>query len=211
MRQASKRIVTLLFNLLTRWEVEGEANLPPGGPLLMVFNHLAWWDAPLGMAAVPFEVTGIALKDLQRIPITGQLLSLANVIWVDRGRYDREALRQALAVLEEGGILAIAPEGRMSVTGALERGKPGSVFIARKADVPILPIGLTGTEKVLSEWRRFRRPHLRVIIGKVFRLPERRQYGSRKEERQADADYILERIAELLPPEYRGVYADSVE
>jgi 1-acyl-sn-glycerol-3-phosphate acyltransferase len=211
MRRASKRIVTVLFNLLTRWEVEGKENLPPGGPLLMVFNHLAWWDAPLGMAAVPFEVTGIALKDLQRIPITGQLLSLANVIWVDRGRYDREALRQALAVLEEGGILAIAPEGRMSVTGALERGKPGSVFIARKADVPILPIGLTGTEKVLSEWRRFRRPHLRVIIGKVFRLPERRQYGSRKEERQADADYILERIAELLPPEYRGVYADTIE
>ena len=211
MRQASKRIVTVLFNLLTRWEVEGKENLPPGGPLLMVFNHLAWWDAPLGMAAVPFEVTGIALKDLQRIPVTGQLLSLANVIWVDRGRYDREALRQALAVLEEGGILAIAPEGRMSVTGALERGKPGSVFIARKADVPILPIGLTGTDKVLSEWRRFRRPHLRVIIGKVFRLPERRQYGSRKEERQADADYILERIAELLPSEYRGVYADSVE
>ena len=211
MRQASKRIVTVLFNLLTRWEVEGKENLPPGGPLLMVFNHLAWWDAPLGMAAVPFEVTGIALKDLQRIPITGQLLSLANVIWVDRGRYDRETLRQALAVLEEGGILAIAPEGRMSVTGALERGKPGSVFIAREADVPILPIGLTGTEKVLSEWRRFRRPHLRVIIGKVFRLPEGRQYGSRKEERQADADYILERIAELLPSEYRGVYADSVE
>lgn len=211
MRQASKRIVTVLFNLLTRWEVEGKENLPPGGPLLMVFNHLAWWDAPLGMAAVPFEATGIALKDLQRIPVTGQLLSLANVIWVDRGRYDREALRQALAVLEQGGILVIAPEGRMSVTGALERGKPGSVFIARKADVPILPIGLTGTEKVLSEWRRFRRPHLRVIIGKVFRLPERRQYGSRKEERQADADYILERIAELLPPEYRGVYADSVE
>ncbi len=77
--------------------------------------------------------------------------------------------------------------------------------------MPILPIGLTGTEKVLSEWRRFRRPHLRVVIGKVFRLPERRQYGSRKEERQADADYILERIAELLPPEYRGVYADTVE
>ncbi|NIN66247.1 MAG: 1-acyl-sn-glycerol-3-phosphate acyltransferase [Anaerolineae bacterium] len=211
MRQASKRIVTVLINLLTRWEVEGKENLPPGGPLLMVFNHLAWWDAPLGMAAVPYEVTGIALKDLQRIPITGQLLSLANVIWVDRGRYDREALRRALAVLEQGGILAIAPEGRMSVTGALERGKPGSVFIARKADVPILPIGLTGTEKVLSEWRRFRRPHLRVVIGKVFRLPERRQYGSRKEERQADADYILERIAELLPPEYRGVYADTVE
>ncbi len=211
MAGASKVIVRGLFNLLSHWEVEGEENLPAGGPLLMVFNHLAWWDAPLGMAAVPYEVTGIALKDLQRVPITGQLLSLSNVIWVDRGRYDREVLRQALAVLEEGGILAIAPEGRMSLTGALERGKPGAVFIARKADVPILPVGLTGTEKVLSEWRRFRRPHLKVIIGEVFRLPERSRYESRKEERQADADFIMQRIAELLPAEYRGVYADSAQ
>jgi 1-acyl-sn-glycerol-3-phosphate acyltransferase len=211
MSQASKRIVTVLFNLLTRWEVEGEENLPAGGPLLMVFNHLAWWDAPLAMAALPFEITGIALKELERIPITGQILRLSNAILVDRGRYDREALRQALAVLEGGGILAIAPEGRMSVTGALERGKPGSVFIARRADVPILPIGLVGTDKVLGEWRRFRRPYLKVVIGKVFRLPEGREYASRKEARQADADFIMERLAELLPPEYRGVYADTVQ
>jgi len=211
MSQASKRIVTVLFNLLTRWEVESEENLPAGGPLLMVFNHLAWWDAPLAMAALPFEITGIALKELERIPITGQILRLSNAILVDRGRYDREALRQALAVLEGGGILAIAPEGRMSVTGALERGKPGSVFIARRADVPILPIGLVGTDKVLGEWRRFRRPYLKVVIGKVFRLPEGREYASRKEARQADADFIMERLAELLPPEYRGVYADTVQ
>jgi 1-acyl-sn-glycerol-3-phosphate acyltransferase len=191
--------------------VEGEENLPPGGPLLLVFNHLAWWDAPLAMAALPFDITGIALKDLQRVPVTGQILAMGKVIWVDRGRYDREALRQALAVLKEGEVLAIAPEGRMSVTGALERGKTGPVFIARKADVPILPVAVTGTEKVLRELRRFRRPHLKLVIGKVFRLPEDRKYESRKEWRQADADFIMERLAELLPPEYRGVYADSVE
>jgi len=191
--------------------VEGEENLPPGGPLLVVFNHLAWFDAPLAIAALPWPMTGIALKDLQRIPVTGQLLSLTGVIWVDRGRYDREALRQALTLLKEGGVLGIAPEGRMSVTGALERGKTGPVFIARKADVPILPIGITGTEKALGEWRSFRRPHLKVVIGQVFRLPQDRDYGSRKEERQADADFIMERLAELLPPEYRGVYADSVK
>ncbi|TKJ31031.1 MAG: 1-acyl-sn-glycerol-3-phosphate acyltransferase [Chloroflexi bacterium B3_Chlor] len=211
MDRAFKVLVTVLLNLLTHWEVEGRENLPPGGPLLLVFNHLAWWDAPLAIAALPYQATGIALKDLQRVPVTGQLLGLTSVIWVDRGRYDREALRQALAVLKEGGVLAIAPEGRMSVTDSLERGKPGSVFIARKADVPILPIGLIGTDKVSGEWRSFRRPHLKVVIGKVFRLPEGRKYASRKEERQADADFIMERLAELLPPEYRGVYADSVE
>jgi 1-acyl-sn-glycerol-3-phosphate acyltransferase len=205
-----KFCVIVALKLLTRWEVEGKENLPPGGPLLMVFNHLAWWDAPLAMASLPWRVTGIALKDLQRIPVIGQLLALGEVIWVDRGRYDREALRQALAVLNEGGVLGIAGEGRMSVTGALERGKTGPVFIARKADVPILPIGITGTEKLLSDWRSLRRGHLKVVIGQVFRLPEDRQFKSRSEERQADADFIMERLAELLPPEYRGVYADSV-
>lgn len=205
-----KSLVTFLLKLLTHWEVEGQENLPPGGPLLVVFNHLAWWDAPLAMASLPWQMTGIALKDLQRIPVTGQLLALGKVIWVDRGRYDRDALRQALTVLKEGGVLGIAPEGRMSVTGALERGKTGPVFIARKADVPLLPIGVIGTDKVLSDWRSFRRPHLKLVIGPVFRLPERRRYESRKEERQADADFIMERLAELLPPEYRGVYADTV-
>lgn len=206
---ALRSLLRILLSLLTHWEVEGEENLPPGGPLLVVFNHLAWFDAPLAIAALPWPMTGIALKDLQRIPVTGQLLSLTGVIWVDRGRYDREALRQALTLLKEGGVLGIAPEGRMSVTGALERGKTGPVFIARKADVPILPIGITGTEKALGEWRSFRRAHLKAVIGRVFRLPERGRFESRKEERQADADFIMERLAELLPPEYRGVYADS--
>jgi 1-acyl-sn-glycerol-3-phosphate acyltransferase len=153
----------------------------------------------------------MALKDLQRVPVTGLLLSLTDPIWVDRGRYDREALREALATLERGEVLGIAPEGRMSITGALERGKTGPVFIARKADVPILPVGLTGTETALTEWRRLRRPHIRVIIGPVFRLPEAGDYVPRKEGRQADADFIMQRLAELLPPEYHGVYAATVE
>jgi 1-acyl-sn-glycerol-3-phosphate acyltransferase len=206
-----KALVRALLRALTHYDVEGEENLPSGGPLLLVFNHLAWWDAPVAMATLPWRMRAMALKDLQRVPVTGQLLGLSDPIWVDRGRYDREALRQALAALADGQVLGIAPEGRMSVTGALERGKTGPVFIARKADVPILPVGLTGTEKALGEWRRFRRPHIRVTIGRVFRLPDRSEYSTRKEWRQADADFIMERLAELLPAEYRGVYVESVK
>jgi 1-acyl-sn-glycerol-3-phosphate acyltransferase len=205
-----KSLVRVLLRLLTRYEVAGKENLPAGGPLLLVFNHLAWWDAPVAMATLPWHMTAIALKDLKRVPVTGQLLSLSGVIWVDRGRYDRAALRSALTLLKEGGVLGIAPEGRMSVTGALERGKTGPVFIARKANVPILPVGLTGTEKALGEWRHARRPRITVNIGQPFRLPESVERRSRKEEHQADADFIMERLAELLPREYRGVYADSV-
>jgi 1-acyl-sn-glycerol-3-phosphate acyltransferase len=208
---AFKLLVRVLLRLLAKLEVEGAERLPAGGPLLIVFNHLAWWDAPVAMAVLPWRMRAIALKDLQRVPVTGQLLSLSGAIWVDRGRYDRQALRHALSVLEEGEVLGIAPEGRMSVTGALERGKTGPVFLARKADVPILPVALTGTEKALGEWRRFRRAPIRVVIGKVFRLPEPRAGVAAKMQRQSDADFIMERLAELLPPEYQGVYADSVD
>jgi 1-acyl-sn-glycerol-3-phosphate acyltransferase len=210
MYRVAKSVVRALLRVLTHYEVEGQENLPSGGPLLLVFNHLAWWDAPVAMATLPWRMRAMALKDLQRVPLTGQLLSMSDPIWVNRGQYDRDALRQALETLARGEVLGIAPEGRMSVTGALERGKTGPVFIARKADVPILPVGLTGTEKALTEWRRFRRPHIRVIIGRVFRLPESGEPVSRKKGRQADADFIMEKLAELLPPEYRGVYADSV-
>jgi 1-acyl-sn-glycerol-3-phosphate acyltransferase len=204
-----KALVRLLMRVLTHYEVEGKENLPSGGPLLVVFNHLAWWDAPVAMAILPWRMRAMALKDLRRVPVTAQLLGLTGPIWVDRGRYDREALRQALAALADGQVLGIAPEGRMSVTGALERGKTGPVFIARKADVPILPVGITGTEKALGEWRGLRRPHIRVNIGQSFRLPDRGRYSAHKQWRQADADFIMERLAALLPPEYRGVYADS--
>jgi 1-acyl-sn-glycerol-3-phosphate acyltransferase len=208
---AFRSLVRGLFRLLAHVEVTGKENLPSGGPLLLVFNHLAWWDAPVAMAILPWRMTAIALKDLRRVPITGQLLALSGVIWVDRGRYDRDMLRSALDLLEQGGVLGIAPEGRMSVTGALERGKKGPVFIARKADVPILPVGLTGTEKALSEWRGLRRPTITANIGPAFRLPERDGDTPRSEQRQADADFIMERLAELLPMEYRGVYADRGE
>jgi 1-acyl-sn-glycerol-3-phosphate acyltransferase len=208
---AFKLLVRVLLRSLAKLEVEGEEHLPAGGPLLIVFNHLAWWDAPVAMAVLPWRMRAIALKDLQRVPVTGQLLSLSGAIWVDRGRYDRQALRDALSVLKESEVLGIAPEGRMSVTGALERGKTGPVFLARKADVPILPVALTGTEKALGEWRRFHRPSIRVVIGKVFRLPEPRGDMPAKMQRQSDADLIMEKLAELLPPEYRGVYADSVD
>lgn len=204
-----KFLAKILFQFLTRCEVTGRENIPRRGPLLLVFNHLSHWDPPLMMSLLPRRFTGLAVEGLRHVPVTGLLLAMAGVIWLHRGEYDRAALRRALQVLEEGGILTIAPEGRISKTGALERGKTGPAFLIRRADVPILPVAVTGTEKLLSELRRLRRPHLKVIIGPAFRLDENEQGRSRKESLQADADFIMQKLAVLLPPEYRGVYADS--
>jgi len=206
----AKPLLILLFKILTRWEVEGWENLPPGGPLLVVFNHLGHLDPMLLVATLPWRFTGLAVAGLREVPVTGFLLRLGGAIWVNRGHYDRGALRKALAVLERGDVLGIAPEGRISVTGALERGKTGPVFLAQRANVPLLPIGLTGTEDAPGKLMRFRRPHLRVIIGPVFRLPERPPGRSRKEQLRANSDFIMRRLAELLPERYRGVYREGV-
>ncbi len=202
----AKPLFTLFLKALTRWEVEGRENLPPGGPLLVVFNHLGHLDLPLLVATLPWRITGLAVAGLREVPVTGFFLRLGGAIWVNRGHYDREALRKALAILGRGDVLVIAPEGRISVTGALERGKTGPVFLAQRANVPILPIGITGTEGAPRKLKRFQRPHLRVIIGPVFRLLERPPGQPRKEQLRANSDLIMRRLAELLPEKYRGVY-----
>lgn len=201
-----KPFLILLFKVLTHWEVEGRENLPPRGPLLVVFNHLGHLDPALLMATLPWRITGLAVAGLREVPVTGFLFRLGGAIWVNRGHYDREALKKALVVLERGDVLVIAPEGRISVTGALERGKTGPVFLAQQANVPILPIGITGTEEAPEKLKRFQRPHLRVVIGRPFRLPERSPGRSRKEELRANSDFIMRRLAELLPEKYRGDY-----
>ena len=203
-------IMRFLFAVLTRVDVRGRENVPSEGALLLVFNHLGHLDPPLVLAMLPRPFTGIAVIGLRDVPVTGWLLRLANVIWVNRGHFDRAALRRGLQVLSEGGILGIAPEGRISLTGALEEGKRGSGFLARRADVPLLPVAITGTEKAAADWRRLRRPRLSLTIGKPFRLEPEREGLSRKEQLRADADYIVTRLARMLPPEYRGVYGDAV-
>ncbi|MFQ5945607.1 MAG: lysophospholipid acyltransferase family protein [Anaerolineae bacterium] len=203
-------VVRFFFAVLTRVEVRGRENVPSEGALLLVFNHLGHLDPPLTLAMLPRPFTGIAVIGLRDVPVTGWLLRLAKVIWVNRGQYDREALRRGLQVLSDGGILGIAPEGRISLTGALEQGKTGPAFLARRADVPLLPVAITGTEKAAAEWKRLRRPRLSLTIGEPFRLEAEREGLSRKQQLRADADYIVSRLARMLPPEYRGVYADAV-
>lgn len=206
-----RALARFVFKLFTHYEVSGRENLPGKGPLLMVFNHLSHWDPPLLVAILSWRFTGLAVEGLRRVPVTGLLLSMAGVIWLRRGEFDRAALRRALGLLEGGKVLAIAPEGRISKTGSLERGKTGPAFLARQAKVPILPIAVIGTERLLPDLRRFHRPHIKVQIGPLFRLDEDPKGRSRKEALQADADLIMHKLAALLPAEYRGVYREALE
>lgn len=195
----------LLVFLWTRSELIGSENIPQRGPALMVSNHLGDVDLILGFAYAPPIVEPFAKIELYDIPILGRLLDIYGVIWVHRGQPDRRALRAVMDAMRQRRIVGIAPEGRESLTGALEEGIDGAAYLALKADVPITPITFTGTEnkRIFHNMKRFRRTDVSVTIGKPFRLekfPDRRdsiKFGTKK---------IMHTLALQLPPQYRGFY-----
>jgi 1-acyl-sn-glycerol-3-phosphate acyltransferase len=211
-RQLLLGCLRAFFKLSVRCRVNGQANIPAGGPLLLVFNHLAHLDGPLVLASMPFEVEGIGLSDLYRVPITGQLLRLYGIIPVHRDAFDRKVLRRSLRVLAEGKVLALAPEARQSPTYSLEHGRRGAAYLALRTGTPLLPIGITGTETIYCAWQQLKRPRLTVNIGAPFRLQGPLAHGSeRRAQLDAGREQIMRRIAALLPLPYRGVYACSEE
>jgi 1-acyl-sn-glycerol-3-phosphate acyltransferase len=203
-------IIEALSNLLCRIETHGRSNVPEGGPLIIATNHLQFFDPPLVMGSLPYrELTVLAAEKWAEAWPLNWLLRSMGAIFVRRGEVDRKALSQCIDVLQQGSILGLAPEGTRSRTGTMQRGKPGIAYIATKADAPIVPVGISGQEKIIAEWRRLRRPRIVIRIGEPFKLQP--VHGRQKSEQmQARADEVMRRIAALVREDLRGVYADSV-
>jgi 1-acyl-sn-glycerol-3-phosphate acyltransferase len=155
------------------------------------------------------DIIMFVAEKYRRSTLVRWLVKQLDAIYVDRYNADFAALREALRRLRSGGIMVLAPEGTRSPTGALIKGRPGVSYLAAKANVPIVPVALTGTEDgyVVSQLRRFRRAQVTIRVGQPFTLPAVRG-GNRDEKLQTYTDEIMCRIAALLPLEYRGVYAD---
>jgi 1-acyl-sn-glycerol-3-phosphate acyltransferase len=185
--------------------VEGRANIPQTGAFLLATNHLSYLDSFTMAIAMPRILYFLAGEKYQH-HIFASVMDIAGAIYVRRGQVDREALRQATAVLEDGRFLWVAVEGTRSKTGALIEGKTGAAYLATRAAVPIVPAVMWGTEKIGPEWKRFRRGGPAYVrFGPPFHLPEGR---ARSEDLDRYTDEIMTTLAAMLPEAYRGVYKD---
>lgn len=200
-------IFRLLLRLFTYVEAHGVENIPLEGGCIVAPNHLGALDVPLlGIHILRNDASFLAAKKHRRFP-TSLLIDALGGIWIDRYNADLRALRQARDFLRAGNILGVAPEGTRSPNHALIAGKPGAAYLASLANAPIVPVGITGTENAFEQLRRLRRPHLTIRFGKPFTLPPL-DPDNREAALRRNTDEIMCRIAALLPPAYRGVYAN---
>jgi 1-acyl-sn-glycerol-3-phosphate acyltransferase len=147
----------------------------------------------------------MAKEELFRAKFTGYFIGSFGAFPVHRNHADTRALRQALEVLANGYALVIFPEASRSPNSQLQPAYAGATLIAIRSGATIIPIGITGTEKMKGKAWPFRRPRVIVNIGKPFHLPA--NCKATKTELFKLTRLIMERIAEQLPVEYRGYYA----
>ena len=208
LRAIFRAVIRFLFAMLTHIDVEGLENIPKQGSAILAANHQGLIDSPLIFIMVERnDVTGLVADKYKKKPIFPLLVSVVDGIWINREEADPHAMRAARDYLKNGGLLGIAPEGTRSHTGGLIPAKTGVAYLADKADVPIVPIAIAGTEKLFDELSHLRRPHLMIRFGEAFRLHPLVR-SERSEGLQRNTDEIMCQIAVMLPPRYWGVYAD---
>jgi 1-acyl-sn-glycerol-3-phosphate acyltransferase len=206
-RSVSRALVRAYVRFWTTPKVSGMENFPKRGPAIIVINHLGDADAVVIYSVIPRPIEALAKIELYDLRFYGWFIHTYGVIWVHRGRPDRRAIRAALYGLAEGRIIGLAPEGRESLTGSLEEGTQGAAYLALKAGVPVVPIAVTGTEneRIYDGLHHWRRTPVTVTVGKPFRLE---QLPDSHQALETGTRRIMLALAELLPPEYRGVYAE---
>lgn len=206
-RRFAHGFLKLVAKICLQVSAEGLEHIPKNGPLLIVTNHLGDADTPVLISSLPFMPDALGKIELYDFPILGKLMDWYGVIWLHRGRPDKRALRAALDGLAQGRVIIIAPEGRYSVTGALEQGTDGAAFLAYKSGVPILPIAVIGTENanVYGHMRRLRRAPVRLWVGTLLWLEDSAE--DRKEALNRGTNQVMAALASLLPEKYRGKYS----
>src|SRR4030042_6406935 len=197
-----------LLNICFSWKVEGRENVPLTGPVILVAHRVHVIDPILLVFGFPRWITFVAKQELFHSLFLRLWLRWAGSLPLQRdGKVGEKQriLEGARKALDEGLILGMFPGGGRSHDGKLRRGKPGSAVIASKADVPLLPVGVVGTDRVHGISWLWKRPRIVVRIGKPFKLPPANNRIS-KSQMQLLTTKLMSEIAALLPPEYQGAY-----
>ncbi|MFD1427783.1 1-acyl-sn-glycerol-3-phosphate acyltransferase [Kroppenstedtia sanguinis] len=167
----------LFFAVFYRWEVRGLEHVPDQGGVVVCCNHISNLDPPLVGSAMRRPVRFMAKEELFRVPVLSFLIRNFGAFPVQRDTADKRAVKKALSILKQGGVVGVFPEGTRSKTGELGEAHAGASFIALKGEGQVVPAAIIGP------YRLFRK--VTIVFGPPLDLSEyqgqKRTSGSLKE------------------------------
>ncbi|MBN1994137.1 MAG: 1-acyl-sn-glycerol-3-phosphate acyltransferase [Anaerolineae bacterium] len=201
----ARTVLKSLFWAMARVECTGLENIPPAGPGIVASNHFSLYDIIYTGLALPRHPHFMAKRELYKNPLFGWAIRQLGSFPVNRGEGDTWAMGQAGQVLAAGQLLFMYPEGTRGRTAQLKRGKVGVVKLALEHQVPVIPTAVWGTQDFAIGWKR---TQIHICIGEPLDVATLAGSPPYKHEVPRElTTLMMQKIAEMLPPEHRGVYA----
>jgi 1-acyl-sn-glycerol-3-phosphate acyltransferase len=215
--RVSRMLAGPFLHVLWRPEISGSEHIPASGGAILASNHLSIVDSiflplmvdrPVTFAAKSEYFTGT--RPIDRI--TGVYMRATKQLSVDRNeaRAGLEMLESALSLLQQGDLFGIYPEGTRSPDGRLYRGRPGIGWLALNSGVPVIPVAMYGTDRVLPPGHKVPRvAKIRIKIGKPLTFEAYQALPSASRQRRAITDEVMKSIQALSGQEYVPMYASA--
>jgi 1-acyl-sn-glycerol-3-phosphate acyltransferase len=189
-------IVTMFCRVWCRMTIEGRENVPSSGAFLLTPTHRSILDTPIASGVTRRRMRFMGADKYWKNNAFGRLLTALGGFPVSRGTADREALKRCIAVVEQGEPLVLFPEGERKSGPLVQPLFDGATFVAVKAGVPIVPVGIGGSERAMPKGAKFISPRkVHVVIGKPIETAS--VTGSPKAQRDAARQLTIELHAEL--------------
>ncbi|MXW42402.1 MAG: 1-acyl-sn-glycerol-3-phosphate acyltransferase [Acidimicrobiia bacterium] len=174
----AQRLARFIFGIYFRCYTRGRRNLPATGGAIIAPTHRSNLDTPMLGASAGRPLRYFAKSGLFRGPITTWMLVTMGAFPVRRDKIDRSALKAALAVLEAGQPLVVFPEGERKTGTRIFPLMEGVVWLSARAQVPVVPVAIGGTERAMGVGVRIPRPHkVRFVWGKPIDPPQTNDQG----------------------------------
>jgi 1-acyl-sn-glycerol-3-phosphate acyltransferase len=167
-----RNLLNLFCRTFWRTRVIGSRNVPRNGPFILAPVHRSNIDTPLACTVTGRRMRYMGKDSLWKKRPVGWILSALGGFPVSRGTADREALRRCIEVLEAGEPLVLFPEGERKSGPVVQPLFDGAMYIAVKAGVPVLPVGIGGSERAMPKGKKYLRPSkCVVIVGEALTPP----------------------------------------
>jgi 1-acyl-sn-glycerol-3-phosphate acyltransferase len=213
--RVSRAVAGPLLRLLWRPEITGTEHIPATGGAIIASNHLSILDSvflplmlerPVTFAAKSEYFTGTRLSDR----FAAAYMRATKQLSVDRGvaRSAQGTLEAALRLLQAGELFGIYPEGTRSPDGKLYRGRTGVGWLALASGVPVIPVAMIGSDRVLPPGHTVPRLHrIGIRVGQPLTFESYRDARPAAQARRAITDEVMKAIQDLSGQEYVATYA----